>query len=132
MALALGAELRLPSGDALNFLGSGAVGIKPYLALSRTGKVAPHLNLGYQWNGNSVLARDSAGNDQQLPGYFLYDFGADIRAAERLTLIADFLGQEFFDAPRVTRPVMQPIPNRGLSFPGGKQETGSYSADNLA
>src|ERR1035438_3439643 len=28
--VALGAELRLPSGDALNFLGSGAVGVKPY------------------------------------------------------------------------------------------------------
>ena len=96
MGLALGAELRLPSGDALNFLGSGAVGIKPYMALSRTGTVAPHLDLGYQWNGNSVLNRNAAGNDQQLPTYFLYDFGADIRATERLTLVADFLGQEFF------------------------------------
>jgi hypothetical protein len=132
MALALGAELRLPSGDALNFLGSGAVGIKPYMALSGKGRVAPHLNLGYQWNGNSVLARNSAGNDQQLPGYFLYDFGADIRAAERLTLVADFLGQEFFNASRITSPIMQTIPNRGLSFPGVEQETGSYSADNLA
>ena len=55
MALALGAELRLPSGDALNFLGSGAVGIKPYLALSRAGKVSRTSSLGYQWNGTSVL-----------------------------------------------------------------------------
>ncbi len=48
-ALAFGAELRLPSGDALNFLGSGAVGIKPYVALSRAGRISPHANLGYQW-----------------------------------------------------------------------------------
>ncbi len=131
MALALGAELRLPSGDALNFLGSGTVGIKPYLVLSGKGRVAPHLDLGYQWNGSSVLARNSAGNDQQLPGYFLYDFGADMRATERLTLVADFLGQEFFNADRVTSPVIQAIPNRGLSFPGVLPTTGSYSADNL-
>jgi hypothetical protein len=131
MALALGAELRLPSGDALNFLGSGAVGIKPYVALSGKGRVSPHLNLGYQWNGNSVLARNSAG-DQQLPGYFLYYLGADIGASKRLTVIADFLGQEFFNAQRVTLPIMQTIPNRGLSFPGVEMKTGSYSSDNLA
>ena len=51
-ALAFGAELRLPSGDALNFLGSGAVGIKPYVALSRAGRISPHANLGYQWNSD--------------------------------------------------------------------------------
>lgn len=132
MGLALGAELRLPTGDALNFLGSGAVGIKPYMALSRTGRIAPHLDLGYQWNGNSVLNRNAAGNDQQLPTYFLYDFGADIRATERLTLVADFLGQEFFDASRVSSPTPVTIPNRGLSFPSVLPITGSYSSDNLA
>lgn len=132
MALALGAELRLPSGDALNFLGSGAVGIKPYVALSGKGRVSPHANLGYQWNGNSVLARDLAGNEQQLPGYFLYYVGADIGASKRLTVIADFLGQEFFNAQRVTSPTSVAIPNRGLTFPSVEPTTGSYSANNLA
>jgi hypothetical protein len=132
-ALALGAELRLPSGDALNFLGSGAVGVKPYMALSRSGRVSSHLNLGYQWNGNSVLATNSKGQEQQLPGYFLYYFGADINATDRLTFVADFLGQEYFSAPRVSSPTIVPIPNRGLAFPS-IEPTGnsSYSNDNLA
>lgn len=132
--LALGAELRLPSGDALNFLGSGAVGVKPYVAVSRTGRVvSPHLNLGYQWNGNSVLATNSAGQEQQLPGYFLYYFGADFQVTKRWTLSTDFLGQEFFNVPRVSRPVSVTIPNRGLTFPS-IEPTGnsSYSNDNLA
>src|SRR5262249_1923104 len=45
--LALGMDLRLPSGDERNFLGSGAVGFKPFLVGStRMGKVAPHFNIG--------------------------------------------------------------------------------------
>ena len=134
-ALAVGAELRLPSGDALNFLGSGAVGVKPYLAVSRTGRFSPHLNLGYQWNGNSVLATNSAGQEQQLPGYFLYYFGADIGATKRLTVIADFLGQEYFNAPRVSSPQAFPIQTgaaSGLTFPTIKPFTGSYGNNNLA
>jgi hypothetical protein len=132
MLLALGAELRLPSGDALNFLGSGAVGIKPYVALSGKGRVSPHVNLGYQWNGNSVLARDLLGNEQQLPGYFLYYLGADIGASKRLTVIADFLGQEFFNAQRVTSPRVPPIHIEGVSLLSVEPTTGSYSANNLA
>jgi hypothetical protein len=130
--VALGAELRLPSGDALNFLGSGAVGVKPYMAWSRKGKISPHVNLGYQWNGNSVLARNSAGQEQQLPTYFMYYFGADIGATKRLTIIADFLGEEFFNAPRVSSPTQVTIPNRGLSFPSIEPFNGSYAANNLA
>jgi hypothetical protein len=133
-ALALGAELRLPSGDALNFLGSGAVGIKPYLALSRTARFSPHLNLGYQWNGNSVLATNNAGQEQQLPGYFLYYFGADIGATKRLTVIADFLGQEYFNAPRVSSPKAIPVQtlNQALTLSSVLPYNGSYGNNNLA
>ncbi|HEY4934332.1 MAG TPA: transporter [Terriglobales bacterium] len=131
-AVAFGAELRLPSGDALNFLGSGAVGVKPYMAWSRKGRISPHANLGYQWNGSSVLAENSAGQNQQLPTHFLYYFGADMEATERLTVVADFLGQEFFNAPRVSSPVQVTIPNRGLSFPSVEPINGSYAANVLA
>jgi Putative MetA-pathway of phenol degradation len=132
MALAFGAELRLPSGDATNFLGSGAVGVKPYATLSGNGRISPHANLGYQWNGNSVLNTNSAGQEQQLPTYFLYYFGVDAAATKRVTVVADYLGQEFFNAPRVTTPSPQTIPNRGLSFPSIEPYTGSYNASNVA
>jgi hypothetical protein len=102
--LALGAELRFPSGDERNFLGSGAFGVKPYVVLSRRGKVAPHLNLGYQWNGNSLLATDASGNRQHLPGYFGYVGGADIGFTKHITVVADLVGQHFFDAPQVSTP----------------------------
>ena len=58
-SLAAGVDLRLPTGDELNLLGSGAPGVRPFAALSGSfGVASPHLNVAYQWNGRSVLAGD--------------------------------------------------------------------------
>jgi hypothetical protein len=102
--LAVGGELHLPTGDEQNFLGSGTVGIKPYLVLARNGKIAPHLNLAYQWNGTSALAVGQNGKEQSLPGFFAYTLGADIGLSKHFTLAADWLGQHFFDAPQISTP----------------------------
>src|SRR5215831_9058814 len=76
-ALAVGTDVRTPTGDEKNLLGSGAPGIKPFAALSYSYKrVAPHLNLGYQWNGKSILAGDvAAGTKADLPNEVLYTAG---------------------------------------------------------
>jgi len=129
--LALGTEVRLPSGDEHNFLGSGAVGVKPYVVLSRRGRIAPHLDLGYQWNGNSFLATDQNGKKQQLPTFFSYSGGADIGVSKRLTVVADLMGQRFFDAPQISSPKNVSIPNQTGPFPSVEPLTGGYSADNL-
>ena len=56
-ALAAGLDARMPTGDEYNFLGTGSVGARPFLALSmRRGNFSPHVNVAYQWNGNSILA----------------------------------------------------------------------------
>jgi hypothetical protein len=51
---ALGLEYRLPTGDPLNMQGSGATGIRPFLAWSYNSRVSPHANVGYQYNGSSA------------------------------------------------------------------------------
>jgi hypothetical protein len=131
--LAVGGELRLPSGDERNFLGSGAYGIKPYLVLSRRGRVAPHLNVGYQWNGDSLLAADENGN-QRLPSYFGYAAGADIGVSKRLTVVADFLGEHFFDAPQISKSesFMTQVNNQQVSFSSVARVSGSYNVNNLS
>ncbi len=59
--LALGADLRLPTGDDTNFLGTGAVAGKPFAALSLYTKdwngiiFSPHVNVGWQFAGQSIL-----------------------------------------------------------------------------
>lgn len=96
-------DVRLPTGDEMNFLGSGAYGLKPFAALSvRTGPVTPHFNLGYQWNGSSILAGDIVmGTKAKLPGYLLFSAGTDVGLARWLTAAVDYVGQELVNAPRV-------------------------------
>lgn len=131
--IAVGAEMRFPTGDESNYLGSGAYGLKPYFVFSRTGKVTPNINLAYQWNGNSILATNSAtGALQNLPASFLYSGGVDYRVRDwPLTVNAEFLGQAVINGPRLVA-ISTPLP-QGLSGsnPSVVTELGTYAMDNL-
>ena len=102
-SLALVTDIRLPTGDASNFLGSGTLGLKPMAALSfREGWFTPHVNVGYQWNGSSVLGGNPyIGNKSQLPGFAIFSAGSDIPVSKYVTLAADYLGQELVNSLRV-------------------------------
>jgi hypothetical protein len=128
--LAGGLDFRIPSGDELNFLGSGTYGVRPYLGISRKGKVSPHGNAGYQWNGQSILNANSSGGKQQLPTNFFYNAGVNVEATRHLTLVADLLGRHFYSAPRLASPTSIVIPNAG-SAPSVQPETGSYTTNDL-
>ena len=99
----LGVDVRFPTGDELNLLGSGAYGVKPFLVLSVSQKVlSPHLNVAYQWNGKSVLAGNIlAGEKRSLPNQILYDAGVDIGVTSRITLALDVLGRRVLKSPRM-------------------------------
>lgn len=100
---ALGLDLRIPTGDEQNLLGVGAAGVRPFLVLSRSAKAfSPHLNLGYQWNGSSILAGDpSTGESADLPDQVTYVLGADFGVSQRFTFVLDLIGNYFLDAPRL-------------------------------
>jgi hypothetical protein len=107
-ALAVGADLRLPTGDELNYHGSGAVAVKPFLAYSLHTKdlgpvrISPHFNLGYQVNGKSLLAGDPAtGFKEKLPNMLNWSAGAGISVGSRVTFLADFLGLTLIDSFRL-------------------------------
>jgi len=123
-SLAVGMDLRLPTGDAENLLGTGTAGFKPFVAYSyRFKRVSPHVNLGYQWNGKSILAGEFEtiplgektiprvgnqpisevrfGSKKGLPDQFLYIAGVDYGLTTRLSLAFDFVGQRVTDSPRL-------------------------------
>jgi hypothetical protein len=118
--VAVAMDVRTPSGDARQFLGSGAIGVKPFVAISAGKRFSPHVNVGYQWNGKSILAGDVTGTvlgenasgavtiqngdpiKDNLPGQFFYSAGADMGVTKNLTLAFDYLGQSLFNAPRVS------------------------------
>jgi hypothetical protein len=101
--LALGVDLRMPTGDERNLLGSGSMGVKPFLAYSGAyRRFSPHVNLGYQWNGESVLAGDvETGEKGDIPDQLLYAVGTDLGVTEKFSLTADLLGRRAINSPRV-------------------------------
>ncbi len=102
--VAIGAEVRFPTGDELNYLGSGSYGFKPYFIVSHSAKhFTPNINLGYQWNGKSDLNPDASGNPQALPSAFLYSGGVDLKVVRKLTIVGEFVGQYVLDGPRLAR-----------------------------
>jgi hypothetical protein len=109
--LAVGMEVRAPSGDERNLLGSGALGLKPFLAFSASyGRFSPHVDIGYQWNGKSLLA-GSVRDDikAKLPSQVLYAAGVDVGVHPRMTLAVDVLGQRVIDSPRLVRRTFVPL-----------------------
>jgi len=121
-AVAAGLDVRTPTGNARELLGSGAIGIKPFVAASAVGKrFSPHVNLGYQWNGKSILAGDVTGSTvsenssdiaviqngpgirANLPSQLSYTVGADFATTRQVTFAFDYLGQTLINAPRVFR-----------------------------
>jgi hypothetical protein len=105
-----GLLVRFPTGDALNYLGSGAYGFNPYAILSYQARLSPHLRLGYQFNTTTVLlptAYDDKGNPiahSKLPGGLQYDFGADYVLFKKVptTVAGDFLGNYVVNSPVLT------------------------------
>jgi hypothetical protein len=104
-ALAVGADVRFPSGDEMDLLGSGAYGFKPFVAYStHIGQLSPHLNANYQWNGSSRLGTDpKSGDKEDLPDQWTVIAGADIGVSDRLTLAGDLLIQRVMDSPRLVQ-----------------------------
>ena len=102
-AFATGAELRVPSGDEYDLLGSGAWGVKPFAVLSFAYKrLSPHLNVAYQWNGASVLAGDaSRGVGDDLPDRLVLALGFDAGINDRLTVAVDVLSDRVLSSPQL-------------------------------
>jgi hypothetical protein len=99
--LAVGTEFRIPTGDELNYLGTGAYGFKPYLILSRHGRLTPNVNVAYQWNSTSSLYTDNNGTQLNLPSSFHYSGGADFKITKRFTVVGEYIGQYVINGPRV-------------------------------
>ena len=108
---ALGVDLRLPSGEELDLLGTGAPGVQPYAVWSGSfGPFSPHVNAGYQWNGSSVLGGGpGAGESRDLPDVVRYSAGAAIELHPRVTLAGDVLGRWIIDSPRLSSQTFQAL-----------------------
>ena len=100
-ALAAGVDVRAPTGNELNFLGTGTAGVRPFASAAYRARISPHASIGYTANGNSVLATSSQIGTAQLPNSLDYSAGVDVSIVKSLGVVADLLGQTYFSATRI-------------------------------
>jgi Putative MetA-pathway of phenol degradation len=94
--LAAAIDVRTPTGDETNLLGTGALQAKVYgIASIAFGKLAPHLNAGYTHSTGGALPDVSLNNEWNFTG------GFDLAVSPRLTLIADVIGRSIRDQGRL-------------------------------
>lgn len=95
--LAAALDVRLPTGDEKDLLGTGFTQAKlSFIASGSYGRFAPHANLGYSssWGSSSVIS--------ELPDEIDYSAGFDVAAHPRLTLVAELVGRTLRNATRAT------------------------------
>jgi Putative MetA-pathway of phenol degradation len=130
--LAAGIDVRFPTGDAINLLGTGAFGIKPFVVWSYAGRLSPHVNLGYAWNGKSILGADVTAEPQakgSLPGEFFYSIGVEGAVIKRLSVTLDLIGQRVFNGPVDNlRQVMAPSPCFSIAVDSQGDQCGAVGA----
>jgi Putative MetA-pathway of phenol degradation len=138
-AVAVGAAVRFPTGDELNYLGSGAYGVNIFGLVSYRARLSPHLKLSNQWNGTSKLVNTTADThgDKTLPGGLQYDVGADYKIIRPLTVAVDFLGNQFVNTPSLLQQplTLKPVPTDGitpLSLPTVVQLNNTYTTANIS
>jgi hypothetical protein len=89
-------DIRLPTGDETQLLGSGATQVKMYAIASGMGaRFSPHVNAGYtiSWGGSSAIGA--------LPNEINMAAGFDGAIHRRLTVTADLVGRTLRRADRV-------------------------------
>ncbi len=93
---ALGSDLRLPTGDEAELLGSGATQVKLYGVVGGSpGRFSPRAGFGYTFSsGGSEFTGD-------LPHELNYTAGFDLALHPRFTIAADFVGRTLLDAERL-------------------------------
>jgi len=105
--LAVGVDLRLPTGDETDMLGAGVTQTRFLLIASSPlrGMVSPHVNIGY------TVASGEA-KDQ-----FNYVGGIEIAPSRQITVVADVLGRTVRDTLRTTDRLTPHTFQQGLAAP---------------
>jgi hypothetical protein len=117
LVVGVGTDLRFPTGDEKNFLGTGTTSVRPFLAVSLYTKpwkdwlvFSPHLNIGWQFAGKSILGgqlipsqvatsptifgQPLATTKDYLPDVFSWAIGTELALGRRNTVVVDILGNQ--------------------------------------
>jgi hypothetical protein len=102
--LAVGIDLRLPTGDEQDLLGTGTTQAEIYLVASAPGdRWSPHMNVGFTISGSGNTDPEVGGAYEPLgmSHEFNYMGALEYIASPQLTLFGEVIGRTLFDAGRV-------------------------------
>ena len=100
--LAAAVDLRLPTGDENNLLGTGGVQAKMLLiASSERGRLAEHANIGYTVAGGDGVGAPLGLSAASIPDEINYSGGVEFMPNSRLTVIGDVVGRTLRNAGRL-------------------------------
>jgi hypothetical protein len=116
LVIGLGGDLRLPTGDAQDYLGVGTTTVKPFVAVSFYSQplshgivLSPHFDVGWQFSGKSALGGVLTASQLSqsaaygppftsskgfLPDVFTWAGGVELALGRRSTVVADILGNQ--------------------------------------
>lgn len=102
--IAAAVDVRLPTGDQEQLLGAGTQTKLFVVASGGTGRVSPHVNVGYTFTNGEVGASGllaELGGTAAMPDEFNYAMGAELAAHPKLTIVGDIVGRTLRDAGRL-------------------------------
>ena len=98
--LAAGVDVRFPTGDSEQLLGTGGSQVKVALLASMAqGPFSPHVNVGYTISSGGTA--DALSVSPNVPDEFSYSAGFDAALHDRVTFSADLLGRNLRDLGRL-------------------------------
>jgi len=145
VVMAVGGDLRLPTGNETSFLGTGTTSFKPFTAVSLYTRpvrnlvvFSPHFDVGWQFAGKSILGgalqpttltETISGNQVTylgapftatkdfIPDVFSWAAGTEVAVGHHNTFIVDVLGNQIGRIHGMPNALNQSI--TGLSLPTG-------------
>jgi hypothetical protein len=94
--VAVSLDLRLPTGDEENLLGTGTTQARfSFIGSTAFGRLYPHVNVGYTISGKGFV--NDIASDLQQPDEANYVFGFDSAVTSTLTVAADVVGRTLLD-----------------------------------
>lgn len=112
-SLSVAEDLRLPTGEERDLLGTGATQAKTFVIGSlHLGPFSPHVNAGYTWSSGTA---DSG----KIPDEVSYTAGFDWAVSPRMTIALDVLGRDFLSSQtvHVVNTTFQANTNTNLTAP---------------
>jgi hypothetical protein len=112
--LAVAVDVRLPTGDADEFIGLGATQVRPALIWTvAAGRIVGRGRIEYAWSDGELSSQLADGvADLSVPNEFQFTLGVDAAVAPRTTFVADVIGRQVPDVPRFGTTTTI-FPNRG-------------------